>query len=70
MSSAFLQTVRPYVPLAGFLSFSNSLTARNRPRDPDDDGPSELDEPWDPDFLDDDEPQPEPGDFWLEDDDD
>lgn len=36
----------------------------------DDDPDPFSDEPWDPDELDYDEPQPEPGDFWPEIDDD
>ena len=44
-------------------------------RDPDDDWYDDepdpfSDEPWNPDTLDDDEPEPEPGDFWPEIDDD
>lgn len=30
----------------------------------------DSDDLWDPDLLDDDEPEPEPGDFWLDADDD
>ena len=53
-------------------SFAHRLSARHDP-DADwyDDEPDPFsDEPWDPDTLDDDEPQPEPGDFWPEIDDD
>ena len=53
-------------------SFAHCLSAKG---DPDgdwyDDEPDPFsDEPWDPDTLDDDEPEPEPGDFWPEIDDD
>ena len=46
--------------------FGKPPVARRRPQDDErDDDPRWLDEP-DPDFLDDEEPEPEPGDFWLE----
>lgn len=50
-------------------SFAHRPAAK---RNFDDDWKAEpaTDAPWDPDLLDDDEPQPEPGDFWVEDDED
>jgi hypothetical protein len=53
-------------------SFVHPLSVRRQP-DADwyDDEPDPFsDDPWDPDALDDDEPEPEPGDFWPEIDDD
>jgi hypothetical protein len=70
MSSARSQNAHHVVPPSAVHTFASPLSARRRHDEPDDDEPSELDEPWDPDFLDDDEPEPEPGDFWIEDDDD
>jgi hypothetical protein len=54
------------------IRFAQSPTARRSVDDDwdDDDPQGDAAEHIDPDLLDDDEPQPEPGDFWLEPDDD